>query len=330
MLDIFLDSITAPVRDLKSTPPQPSEPMTPLATTIEALTKRITDRRPLRAGGLVVTLFGDLVMPRGGLIATQSILDIAGLLGLGQGLVRTTLSRLTADGMFIRSRSGRNSFYRLSDGALREYQDASRVIYATSDPAWDGDWMVAVPLPGPAGTGGDERLGATLDSLGFSRLGGARLRPANLDPAARDTLDAALDDWPALLVEGPGNGIAPGLKAMVGQAWDLEALAEGYDQFCRRYQPVAEALREDIPLTEAEALTLRLLLIHEFRTLVLRDPRLPVEILRSGWRGDLARALCKEIHARVRDPSERWVDAHCLGADGPLPPPDRLTFRRFG
>jgi phenylacetic acid degradation operon negative regulatory protein len=118
-------------------------------------------------------------MPRGGLIATQSILDIADMLGLGQGLVRTTLSRLTADGMFIRSRAGRNSFYCLSDPALRQYQDASRVIYAASDPAWEGDWLVVVPLPGPQGTGGEERLSATLDVLGFSRMGGARLRPAN-------------------------------------------------------------------------------------------------------------------------------------------------------
>ncbi|MCF8480430.1 MAG: hypothetical protein K9H25_08370 [Rhodospirillum sp.] len=304
--------------------------MTPLSTTIDALTKRVSDRRPLRAGGLVVTLFGDIVMPRGGLIATQSILDITALLGLAPGLVRTTLSRLTADGMFIRSRAGRNSFYRLSDQALRQYQDASRVIYAASDPAWDGDWLVVIPLPGPAESGGEERLLATLDGLGFSRVGSARIRPGNMDAANRERLDAAMDDWPALLVEGPGNGVVPGLKAMVGHSWDLDALTDGYHQFCRRYEPVAEALREDIPLTEAEALTLRILLIHEFRPLALKDPRLPVEILRSGWRGDLARALCKEIYARIQDPSERWVGGRCLGADGPLSPPDRLTFKRFG
>ena len=71
-------------------------------------------RRPLRAGSLIVTVFGDAIVPRGGSLWLGALLDIMALFGSEAGLVRTALSRLVQDGLFERSRAGKNSYYRLS------------------------------------------------------------------------------------------------------------------------------------------------------------------------------------------------------------------------
>lgn len=285
---------------------------------------------PVRPGSLIVTLFGDLVMLRGGVIATQSILDVMALFGLQQGLVRTALSRLSSDGMFERTRAGRHSFYRLSDGARGQYSDASGIIYAPPQAGWQGTWLVVLLVEA---MGGDraEALRKGLADLGFARLGsGVAVRPANLSGADRVRLDHLLDDQPVLLIEGGGSAIPSGFKALVEGAWSLEDLAAGYARFVRRYGPIAEALAEGASMADAEALMLRLLSINDFRLLALKDPRLPTEILPAGWQGEAARCLCRDLYRQVLVRSERWVDAVCAGDDGPLPPAGEALARRFG
>ena len=56
-------------------------------------------RRPLRAGSLIVTVFGDAIVPRGGSLWLGALLDIMALFGSEAGLVRTALSRLVQDGL---------------------------------------------------------------------------------------------------------------------------------------------------------------------------------------------------------------------------------------
>ena len=46
-------------------------------------------QRPLRGGSLIVTLFGDAIMPRGGAVALGSLIALAAPFGLNERLVRT-------------------------------------------------------------------------------------------------------------------------------------------------------------------------------------------------------------------------------------------------
>jgi phenylacetic acid degradation operon negative regulatory protein len=73
----------------------------------------------------------------------------------------------------------------------------------------------------------------------------------------------------------------------------------------------------------------RVLLIHEYRRIVLRDPILPAAILPADWPGAAARALCADIYAHVIAASERWLDDNSVGEDGaPLPASAKIE-RRF-
>ena len=55
-------------------------------------------------------------------------------------------------------------------------------------------------------------------------------------------------------------------------------MAVGYGRFLDAFAPLADA-----PIPPAEALLLRLLLVHEWHRLVLRDPLLPAALLPEAW-----------------------------------------------
>ena len=63
------------------------------------------------------------------------------------------------------------------------------------------------------------------------------------------------------------------------------------------------------------------LLIHEFRRIALRDPRLPATLLAPDWPGHAARSRAAMLYARVGPASEAWLDRHGLADTGPLPRP---------
>jgi len=52
------------------------------------LVERFRHQRPLRAGALIVTIFGDSIAPRGGAIALGSLIRFGAPFGLNERLVR--------------------------------------------------------------------------------------------------------------------------------------------------------------------------------------------------------------------------------------------------
>lgn len=97
---------------------------------------------------------------------------------------------------------------------------------------------------------------------------------------------------------------------IVQSAWNLESLAGAYTDFVACYQPILDALRQSAPegVDEQSAFLVRMLLIHDFRRLLLRDPELP-EVSPSSAGQAMRRASC----ARRSSPPARAVGA----ASGP-------------
>ena len=85
-----------------------------MAAFVESLLDRFHERTPIRAGSLIVTVFGDAVVPRGGVLSLSSLHEIMRAFRISDTLVRTALSRLVSEGWFERWKVGRNSYYRLT------------------------------------------------------------------------------------------------------------------------------------------------------------------------------------------------------------------------
>jgi phenylacetic acid degradation operon negative regulatory protein len=284
----------------------------------------------VRAGSFIVTHYGDAIAPRGGEAWVGSLLPLLDSLGINGSQVRTALSRLSADGWFDRYPVGRKSYYGLSRGGRRRFAEASRRIYGGPPAGWEGDWRVVL-IPGGASER-RERLRKELGWIGFGELAPNALIHPNPD---RTAFASVIDELPA--AERPvviaGASVVPAdpaaLRQLVADCWRLDDLAAGYAEFCRTLAPLADALQRGLEPEPLAALQARLLTIHDYRRLVLRDPMLPPDLLPADWIGWQAYALAGAIYRALVDSSERWLDA-IETRDGALPRPDDRFFMRFG
>ena len=105
----------------------------PLARIIEQL-----KREPSRTGSIVITLFGDAIVPRGGSVWLGTLLEFFKALDIDSSVVRTAMSRLAADGWFEREKVGRNSFYRLVRRERQTFDIATKHIYGPPASDWTG------------------------------------------------------------------------------------------------------------------------------------------------------------------------------------------------
>lgn len=261
---------------------------------------------PVRAAGIIVTLYGDVVVPRGGEVWMGSIVEACAGLGISETLVRTAVSRLVSAGQLEGWRRGRRSFYRLTARAGEDFAVAERLIYGPPE-AWR--WRF-VHLP----EAGAEALMAALERQGY-----ARLRPQLAVGPARGPVPRGL-----LAFEAEPAGARDLLAEFAAGAWDLEALRRGYQAF------LADVARLDGQvLTGAEALSARLLLVHAWRQILLRDPRLPAEALPADWPGHDARQLFHRLYRALTPEADSWVAARFEGVSGLLPRQTPATQARL-
>ncbi len=276
----------------------------------QALVSRLLDRLPLRSGGFIVTLYGDVVEPRGGRLWMGNIVETCGMVGISETLVRTAVSRLVAAGQLTGERQGRRSFYRLTEAARREFLSAARTLFA---PQPETGWLVVWLGSEPAG-----EAGPSLERAGFVRLGPQWL----IGPARHRPTD------PTLVVFEAETAAGPRLRDLVAAHWDLAAFAAAYDGVLAAFTGLAEALDSGTLPSDAEALHLRLLLVHAYRHAALRDARLPAGTLPPDWSGHRARRLFADLYLRLSPAADRHVGRHFLAGDDTLPAQTAETIGR--
>jgi phenylacetic acid degradation operon negative regulatory protein len=271
---------------------------------------------PSRTWSVIVTLYGDAVVPRGGGLWLGTLLEVFAAMGIGGNVVRTAMSRLASDGWLERSRIGRNAYYRLADKGRATFAEAARRIYDARPPVWDGAFHLAVLAPAAR-----EALRPALDRLGFGMLAPAVLVAPALPAGAGQLL---IDQ-----IHLRATADAPSARRLADQVWPSARLAASYRRFLAAFLPLRDAFARGSVLSDLDALIARLLLVHEYRRLVLRDPLLPTALLPADWPGLAARALCGELYPVLLPGSERWMDQHARCEAGRLPPPDQRLDARF-
>jgi phenylacetic acid degradation operon negative regulatory protein len=306
----------------------------PIRERIEAFGRQ----KRVHANSLIISLFGDSVVPRGGRIWLGSLIRLLEPLGLNARLIRTSVFRLAKDEWLRTEALGRRSDYLLTPSGQRRFDEASRHIYASQAPIWDRRWRLILNIK-PMAPKDREKLRRALFWHGFGAVGvmSARGAPgsANLEcfihPSA--DLSMALD---ALVTEGLGHlldGLAPLLATdshpggtasnadLVAHAWNLDELAADYAGFVATYMPSLTAMQRQRrkAVGDEDAFLMRLLLIHDFRRLLLRDPELPEQLVPAHWPGQTARVLCRDLYRRLLDASERHLDRWFQTADGRCP-----------
>jgi phenylacetic acid degradation operon negative regulatory protein len=259
-----------------------------------------------------VTLFGDAILPRGGALSLASLVAIMRSFRIGEGVVRTAMSRLVQDGLFVRATHGRNSFFSVSKSAAKLFVEASDRIYRAPVAAWDGTASLCLI------EGADRAaVRASLAAQGFAQLA-PELMIAIPAPSPPPASEGAI----ALPIRPP----LADARRLVARGWPLEELAERYRTVLNLFGEFAEP---GGPAEGAASFVVRTLLIHYHRRAVLRDPRLPLVLMPEDWPGRREWELCATLYRRNLMESERWLQENAANAQGALPAADPELMSRF-
>lgn len=278
---------------------------------LDALIDELHRQGRLRVWSLAITIFGDAVSPRGGTVALSVLQDIMQRLRIEPGALRTAMSRLAAEGWVDRHKKGRLSFYRFEGKGRHAFDQATRRIYASGPPDWQGDWTIAIGRPGE--TVQDE---TALRDAGFEKIAGTVFLRAESEPEECAVLAGML----------VFRSQAEQLPDWISALWPLSDINAAYSALNGQFRPLHLALEAGGELAGIDAMAARTLLIHHWRRIVLRDPGLPAALLPKDWTGEAARDQVRRIYAHLGPASEQWLDGAGLGRQT-----DRAAFsRRFG
>lgn len=299
--------------------------------TLNTLITRFQSQKPIRASSLIITLYGDTIEPHGGTVWLGSLINALEPIGISERLMRTSIFRLSQDGWINSDKVGRRSYYGLTHQGHRKFEQAFQRIYTPNRQAWDNRWfIIVVNLLSP------EEKKLLCDELkwqGFASISSQLIAsPCAEKYALKDTLRLLQLEDKVVVFESSTDGQFTNkpIQQLVKECWEIDALAEQYQEFIALFYPVWQELSDMERLDPKSCFLTRTLLIHEYRKLQLRDPQLPEELLPLDWEGRAARQLCRNIYKKVTTAAEKWIEHNMESAVGPLPNTNDAFSKRFG
>jgi phenylacetic acid degradation operon negative regulatory protein len=251
------------------------------------LSRRLAGGSP-GARGLLLTILGELVLPSGEPAWTAALIEVMRRFDLEEKATRQAVMRTAAAGWLGSERVGRRTRWRLTPAAERLLVEGAQRIYRfePSNSAWDGRWLVVVARVPETDRRARSILRSRLSWAGLGVLAPGMwisARPDRLDEVRAVLHEAGIDDGHCFTARHDLGDE----RAMIADAWDLDAIAASYDDFLATFE--GDGATDD-------PLTAQLALVHRWRRFPQIDPGLPRELLPSGWPGDAAAALFARRH----------------------------------
>jgi len=272
----------------------------------QQLVQQLLAEHNISAAAFIVTLYGDVVEPRGGVLWMGSIIHACAAVDISENQVRTAVSRLVRAGQFQGERIGRRSFYRLTEAARDEFNYAAEVIYALKDTQ---RWQLVY-------VGADEALLRRLKRLGYVQLTPRLAMGPDHIPLPNEVVV-----WQIDLLQGQEQ-----FADFVAEYWDLTQYEQAYQQFIAQFQAVPQW----VPALPAQlALTLRLLMVHQYRQVVLRTPYLPVSTVPEQQLELQARQLFARCYLQLSVLADQYIGQAFENTDGNMPQQTDSSKRRL-
>ena len=182
-----------------------------------------------------------------------------------------------------------------------------------------------------------KRSATNLDAVyigwAFARSAMAPLRArAGDEESIRDLLDEFDLSSGVVVMEAKTASLttARQWRELVSDHWQLDNLEEEYRQIIGLFRPLKKALDKGKLPTPLEAFQARLLLIHEYRRILLRDTPLPSDLLPNRWQGTVARQLAQALYRDLAKPSSTYIQNELVNRQGRLPESEHYFYQRFG
>ena len=285
--------------------------MKPIIEKLSPKALKLKQGLTLRANSLLVTLYGDALAAQNAPVSLGSLIELAALFGLSSRLVRTSAFRLAADGWFDVTRVGRRSFYALSPLGQQRVMHAQRRIYDFAPLPWAGDWTLAL-VDSQLKASTRQHLKRELLWAGFGQLSSNVFAHPHADhPTLKDIINSTQTSNQLVVLRAQSiDGYAERPLASVMQdTFKLASVGRAWQDFIKRFEPLQA---DAASLPPATAFFSRILLIHEYRKVLLRDPQLPQALLPVNWQGDKARDLCEALYRSLQSTSAAFLAAQVV------------------
>jgi phenylacetic acid degradation operon negative regulatory protein len=251
--------------------------------------------RARRPQFLTLMLFGLAAFRRPVALATGSVIDVLGDLGVSEHAARSTLTRMADRGLLARHRRGREAYFALTGHGSSVLAEGQAAALQSPDRDWDGTWtIVSFSLPE------DQRalrhqIRSRLVWRGFGLLQGGTWIAAG--PVDIETLleDLGAELYIRVFTAAPAAPTTDG--DLIGDGFDLPEIAERYERFISRW----EAARPGA----VGPLRFLLSLQGEWAQIARADPRLPLNRLPQGWPATRAFELYERLYAQARPAAQQ-------------------------
>ncbi len=303
-----------------------AEPDNAVTGEIEDLLDRV---RP-KANSLIVTVFGDAIMPRGGSIWLSDLMALMRLLGLSERLVRTGVYRLSQEGWLTSRSVGRRAQYSLSEAGFAKFMAAGRRIYAPTLPRSTNTWTLVQGLQ-ELSQADRQILRRRLRWHGFGQISTTLMALPGPEPEGlSEDLKAEDLDGKVLVFQSKltGENGQSNMKSAASTAWPLDELNEDYAKFVQLFGPLSVNDLNAKPPSAAFAL--RIVLIHEYRRILLKDPHLPADLLPEPWMGSDALSLSAKVYKDVAGRSDDFLTRQLAAKRSEPAALSEDYWRRFG
>ncbi len=263
---------------------------------VSQLVARLNRTKKLRVWSVIITFFGDAIVPRGGSVSARTVQVLLEHMGIEAGAVRTAFSRLTNDGWVVREKIGRSSFYHLSPTGLEPFAAATDRIYAqlsSVNHSTEG-WQVSYQqqdYPKPH----------------LIRLNSTDAKQPH-DTGQDFVLNGKIVNIPDWMKE---------ISCPTDHKQSFAALMEAFS-------PVVNAQLSDI-----DALAVRCLLIHEWRRILFQFDNVAPEFWTPDWPEAECHRFVSTLYHQLLTSSEAWMDQHASGLNGTLPRTPPALAQRF-
>ena len=286
---------------------------------------------PVRAGSLIISLFGDSISQHGNSIWLGSLIESLAPFGLNARQIRTAVFRLVKENWLTSQQSGRRSFYSFTEFGNRHYEKAARRIYASQNEDWDEKWTVVIP----AFLKNEERdeLRKELLWLGYGAIApGILAHPSGVRQSLDETLlEMGLTNQVVVLTaETEELASRAALKKLTHTSWKLDDVAGRYEKFLQKFRPVFTATKRVQNLDPQDCFLIRTLLIHEYRRILLSDADLPDQLLPVNWPGKTAFDLTANFYREIQKGAMEYIQMNMETVDGRLPGASKTYHLRFG
>lgn len=251
---------------------------------------------------LLLTILGEFVLPSGGSVWTQTLVQAMGLLGIRDKAARQAIARMHERNWLHRERVGRQTRWSLTKTAAETLESGADRIYSfgaqTRD--WDRRWIILLASVPEGKRKQRYQMGLALSWAGFGSLGnGTWLSPwTEQESVAIGKLNELEIDATSFIAELGQLGSG---QALAESAWDLPEIRARYGQF------LADTAGVDATTTDGSQAAGELVaLVHRWRNFPLLDPDLPAPLLPADWPGGEAAKRFIELRAALRGPANLW------------------------